>query len=787
MARPFRRRKRASETPHQLLSYAVQRIGAGDGKRALKLLKRAQFKGASPKRTAPLLYLAYAIRADDLEARGMADQARAARENASRHAAAFASMVPTAGELVPLLRSLADKGSFELYARYLRSNPPHREAETVLADRVVLERCWEHLSVLDAGSRLRRDAATVASAVGTLDRGDWGGGRRLLQSLAKDSAFRAWLAFCDAMDAFVRGDARELRRAVRALPPNFPLRSSVKALRIGTKAIAGRAAAASAPVAGLFGLGRFAVPQRVQALRASIRTDSPPRIAKAIASFVAVIDPLDSAETKVQVALALALAAFENEIGYETYVDVLRRVGPARRLDLRVQRSLLQAFGGRSPQVQGTDEIARLLADIHLLYPEPTVQEVARSRILYKLAHAVSVVPAWEIDFEEFDGLAMIAGDTSYGTLQRYEKDPLAAAADLLRMSVRADPSNMDAHKRLVAVLRDSVSAKRSELVAAYEAYAQAVPEDPNPWIALAELRLSHNAYRKAESALKTASRYAGRDERVLDLLALSSVSAARRNIRNGRLGLAERDLVAAESRMGPKVEPLVRAWKGLLIFAKHKRPHLRSACEEAVASCPPIVRAEALCLVLAACNASQGRLAIPTRQQRPLWKMAGAAVGAVCSECPDELPRLVEPLPPAFECVTSSTAVVACLSAHWVQILRAVPDAVMFRVFLVAVEYRQWATLRLELLRRLPRARKGAQGRILLLYLATVRYLLGEDSGGARFHRLKASIPDAQREPVRLAADKLANALRFCFVPQLSIALREFNFAILDEPRGLF
>ena len=134
---------------------------------------------------------------------------------------------------------------------------------------------------------------------------------------------------------------------------------------------------------------------------------------------------------------------------------------------------------------------------------------------------------------------------------------------------------------------------------------------------------------------------------------------------------------------------------------------------------------------------------------------------------------------------MASPDAVIGNLSDHWSPMLSAVLDAAMFKDFLAAVEWRQWPVLRRELVRRLPRARKPAQSRILLLYLATVRYLLYADNGGGRFQKLKASIPREEIEPVRLAAERLADAVRNGFVRQLALALRNFEFDALDEWRG--
>lgn len=786
MARRSRKKKRIRQTPKQLLDLALRRIGAGAGKQALDLLKRAQFKGASPKQTAPLWNRAYALRAIELEASGLDVQASDARERAARFQDAFDNLVPSAGRLVPFLQSLEDGPCFALYVRYLRHNPAHREAEVRLADRLVLKRCWQHVALLDEKSQFRRDSQVMASAMTAMDRGDWKRACQILQTVAATSGFRVWRAFCVAMDANTLGDRQRITRALKQLPSSFPLRSSVKTLRAAARPSSSGGSATPA-MAKLFGLGRSAVPRQGRALRNAVKSKHPARIGSAIRNFAKTVDPLAPAETAVQLALALERAVNDGDLDFLDHWDVFSFVGPPGGLRLTQQRNLVQALVGPEPLLEDVGEIAELLKNIEVLFPEPALHGLARSRILCALGKAVLSMPPWEFAPEELDDLAGIALEGPYRIDRPYMLAGLSFAANLYSLSVDEDPANTDAHKRLVKLLRGTGIAKQSELVAAYESYAKAVPEDPDPWIALAELRLRHNAYRKAQNALKKAQSYAGQDDRVIDLLALSSIVAADRNLRNRRFEAAERDILAAEARVGPRTDPLARAWRALLDYRTQSRLKLVNACERAVASSSPLVRAQAFCLALAACSSPTMHRLVPKRHQRPLKKKAAKAIRAVCDDCPEHLPQLVERLPDSFESVTSTQAIQGQLAGHWPQILRAVPDRVMFKVFLVAVEVRAWSHLRKELPRRLPRARNRAQGRILLLYLATVRYLLGEDNGGARFTKLVDSIPKSERHPVVAAAAPLADATRQSFVPQLSLALQSFNFAILDEDRGLF
>ena len=786
MARRSRKKKRIRQTPKQLVDLALRRIGSGAGKQALALLKRAQFKGASPKQTAPLWHRAYALRAIELEASGLDAQASDARERAARFRDAFENLVPSAGQLVAFLQSMEDGPCFALYVRYLRHNAAHREAEVRLADRLVMNRCWQHVELLDEQSQFRRDSQVMASAMTAMDRGDWERACQILQAVAATSGFRVWRAFCVAMDANTQGDRQRITRAVRQLPSSFPLRSSVKALRSAAKP---RSSDSSVPpaTAKLFGLGRSAVPRQGRVLRNAVKSNHPPRIGSAIRKFAKTVDPFAPQETAVQIALALELAVKDGNLDYLDQWEVFSFVGPPGGLQLIQQRNLVQGLVGPEPVLDGVSDIAQLLGNIGSLFPDPALHGLARSRILYALAEAVESTPPWEFDLEDLDDLAGIALDGPYRIGRPNLLAGAALAANLYSLSVDQDPANTDAHKRLVKLLRDTGIAKQSEVVAAYESYAKAVPEDPDPWIALAELRLRHNAYRKAQNALKKAQSFAAQDDRVVDLLALSSIVAADRNLRNRRFAAAERDILAAEARVGPRTEPLTRAWRALLDYRTQSRLKLVNACERAVASSSPLVRAQAFCLALAACSSPTMHRLVPKRHQRPLKKKAAKAIQAVCEDCPEHLPQLVERLPDSFESVTSTQAIQWQLAGHWPQLLRAVPDRVMFKVFVVAVEVRAWSDLRKELPKRLPRAGNRAQGRILLLYLATVRYLLGEDNGGARFAKLVDSIPKGERHPVVAAASHLAAATRQSFVPQLSLALQSFNFAILDEDRGLF
>lgn len=218
------RKKKAPESVGRLLNLALRRIAAGDGKQALDLLKHARLNRATEDQTGRLFYRAYLLRARALDKLGLARQARTARKYASRHRVAPDEVPPSPSTLLTFMEPLSDEEGLPLFAKYLRSYPPHLDEELELAARVVLQRCWEHLELLRSSSRFRLDADTFASALPQLDRGDWNGGCQLLRRLAWESGFHDLRTLSVAMAAHKRGDSTVGSAALRKLRSGFPLR-----------------------------------------------------------------------------------------------------------------------------------------------------------------------------------------------------------------------------------------------------------------------------------------------------------------------------------------------------------------------------------------------------------------------------------------------------------------------------------------------------------------------------------------------------------------------------------
>ncbi len=784
MAKAVRRRKVGRETPERLAEMALRSLGSGSAKQALDLLRRARFKGAQPERIDPILYFAHTAVARDLQTRGLLDEANASSAQASKYREAARQLSISSRELVPVLKCLPDGECFATYNRFVRANQPYREAEVELAKRLVRSRCFACLSDYDQGSKFRQDAEIFGAALDPMDRGDWSRGLEMLEALSDGSAFRDWPIFCGAMAAASRGDNREAARLVRLIAKGFLLQDALKAL----KTIAGPGRPGSSTsysvAASRLGLNGVAAAKRGESLRQAIDRGRASQVARALKEFAESIDPDAPLEMRIELARALQLETLEEFADSplsDMCVEVLERVVPGDRLGTEGLRAAVQTLGSKECQFCPTAQVAEFLNQLDSAMPDPEARRVAKARILFELARQVKRYFSWDLMPFEAYVYCNIVGDTEEDAVRRYEADPPSAAADMLRASVAEDPSNKDAHKLLISILRGMGRGSMAEVIAAHEQYAAAMPEDPEPWIGLAELRLTNLAYRKAETALAKARAYAGQDERVADLQALTSVMAAQRNFKGGRHLRAREDIESAGQFASRRSEPLVKAWTALLQYAQPAGGNLRASFGEALESSGPFVRVHALCVGLDALDSRTHKFPSRSQAKQRVEGMLDEAVTALCRDHPQQLPRLLEPLPNVFSSVGSVDAVPELLGSRWSEVLRAIPDRAMFRVFDLAMEFKEWRALRKELAWRLALSRDRTKQRILLLYMATARYLLGDDRTWERFQRLKDSIPSAELAPVRKAAERVAAATRACYATQLAEALERFEFDDID------
>lgn len=788
MGRPNRKQKGGPQTKEELIRHAGLRLQAGNAKAALDSLRLAQFRGVPPEHLDQLFHRAYLARARELEARGLSKEAAAARQNAAMHGSSTLDLEPTRDDLLAYLHTQPAESRIASYAQYLQSNnAPCPDAEVLLADHLVLTRCWEQLDGFPEACQFRDDANVMAAASEPLDCGNWEAGLRILEQLPAQSGFRHWKVFCSAMAAHVRADRSALASAVKALPPEFPLRSATKALRASARSTEAASASTRKGMERLLGIGRLSIPKRAEAVRRALEGSRAERMARAIRDFSEAVDPHSPSVTMLRLIRILHSAVDAEQLDEDDYWDTFFRAVPKRQspgVEILVH---CQSLFKKSGSLDDLAEIADMFPAIRQAFPDEADSRIARARIFGRLAEVAKSEGHFGLTYDDADDLCQILGDVNFESAERYARSGLLAAIDLMRMSVREDPSNAAAHKRLIVMLRSGWELRTSELISAYEHYAEAIPEDPEPWISLAELRLGSNAYRKAEAALEKARSYTGQDDRVIDLMAAASLLATKQNLQRGRLALALRDLSNAEAVVSPRTEAVVLAWKVIASVAQATESSPLAACERLLDSATPPTRAKAACIVANALPSKGGFVRLPPKGKQRLQNMFREAVRETCRTSAADLAGLVEPMPVAFTGVTDPKVVPQDLGDLWDCVLRAVPDGDALRVFPSAVEFGALEELRREIARRLARTEDRTYRHILLLYSATLRYLMGEDRGASRFRKLAESIPEQELAPVRAAAEQLSIPVAMRFVPLLALALVQFDFEVLDEQWGLF
>ena len=149
-------------SPRRLLDQARQILAGGDGRKALDLIRQARDRDDSLAGLPLVSFCASIQRGRQLVAKGMEKEAATMRARADRHRESISLQSLTEDDWVQYVRYLDGAGSLAAYADHLTTGQPLLQVERALADRLVIERCWEVLDALDANHPLRRDASTAA-------------------------------------------------------------------------------------------------------------------------------------------------------------------------------------------------------------------------------------------------------------------------------------------------------------------------------------------------------------------------------------------------------------------------------------------------------------------------------------------------------------------------------------------------------------------------------------------------------------------------------------------------
>ena len=772
-SRRKRRRKRSQSqnaSSEDLLAQVRQLLAKGDGRGALDRLRRVRHEDGGPQDLSLLLFCACTQRARQLARSGLDREAVAMRARAARHRETVSTRTLGEEDLVQYVRYLDGADALAAYADRLNARSPVLGAERTLADRLVIERGWEGLDVLDPDHPLRRDSGPVMRSLEAMDAGDWERAADLLQGVPRRSPFAPWRVFCKAMVCFGTGDDQGLRRSLDLLSADFALARTVAEWRrvctgdgggsmqvqrvLGTGGTAGEA------------LGR----ELGQALRRNERPRDLERLMIRLADALYPEEPLQARMDLLQIA---GLATLRCELPMQTVQGLARRLLPAARVPALMARIglLLQQA---SPDLWDPAPAAACLDHLRADFPRAADRALARGRVLEVLARTGhrAVQPEY-LPPRMTRTLSQLLGATI--------DDPGMLFVELMVASLRADPDNREGYRFLLDLLRGR-SQDKPRLRSILEEMAVRFPEDPDPWLELTTLHYSSNAYRRAEHSLAEARRRAPHDERILDLQAAGFLRSADQSRKSGRFALAAQDLQRAEALGRPKLGVIPRVKRILLDVVSGGRDAAEVAAPH-LEHLPPAARIRTLALLLHDFGENSH-----VKNVRP--EMASAVQGLLARSMrfiealgPDEVVDLLAPLPADLHILYRRLHIAPVLAEWWAALIRRLEGDELAEVFDVLMDCNGRTLVRAEINRRLRGATQTRRDPLLLLYLAVIRYQEGHDYDSRRFvEALDAAVP-SDRERLRAAAARLAGHAQGI----LREALQKFDFGLLDLPPPLF
>ena len=701
-------------------------------------------------------------------------RAQAAQHRASIPAAALAET-----DLALYLRYLDGGDALAVYGDYLKVQPPVQAVERALADQLVVRRCWEGVDGLPPDHPLRRDAGPVRESLDAMDAGDWTRAAERLQGVSRRSPFAPWRVFCKAMKCFGDGDDAGLAQNLDLLPADFVLAGTVAEWR---RACGRDGAGGPVPVRRVLGTEETAGETPAGELSKALRTNGHARaVERLVVELADALYPDEPLLARMDLLLIAGLAVPDGGFSRESLIGMVRRLVPENRwvgLGARIELLLEQV----SPDSWDPSVTAALLKRLETEFPRPADRPLARARMLEALARNGHRAVRPE----------RLAPQTLQALLELLDGrfDPSENVfAELMAASLEADPYNREGYRFLIELMQGRPGAK-PRMRRTLEAMAAHFPEDPEPWLEIAGLDYSMNAYRRAETALAEAQRRAPHDERTLDLLAVGFLKSADQSRKSGRFELAAKDLRRAEEMRRPGLESIVEVKRILLeVVSADALSHggvseaeTAMIVEPHLAGLSPAGQMRTLAVLLHDLEENRSVKNVHTGMLGSVRALVAARMANLDGLTQDERVELLVPLPADLQVLYERRHVAPVLTDWWPDILERQEGDGLLAVLDLLMECGGSAAVRVEIGRRLSGVKTRDRDPALLLYLAVIRHRAGDDYDSRRFKEALEAAGPAGRNRLRTVSAGLARFTE----GRLCEALHKFDFSLLDAPPWL-
>lgn len=774
-SRRDRKRKRLKQRrvpPKHLLEQARQSLAAGDGRRALDLLRQAQHGDPALEELSLLLFCACIQRVRQLKKKGLAKEAVAMHALTAQHRASIEVQTLSEENLVQYIRHLDGVEALADYADYLLAQrSPSLQVERMLADLLVIQRCWQGLEVLAPDHPLRRDAGQVEPSLEAMDAGDWERAVSLLGGIGRRSPFAPWRLFCKAMVCFGSGDDQGLRRILELLPADFAMTHTVAEWR---RLCTGEGVDGLAEVQQVLGLAGAASMALADQLREAIHKGRLRDIERLIPRLAAALYPEEPLQAQMALLQIVGLAVLRDKVPMPAVPQLVQRLLPTERVDSATAQIVL-LIQQVSPAMWDPAPAAVYLDQLSVAFPRVPDRALARGRVLEAMAradHKAGLQP-YLLPPEMVESLAVLIDERL--------DDPGMVLAQLMTASLAADPDNREGYRFLLELLWGYPD-YRPKLEKTLLDMAARFPDDPDPYLELATLHYAKNAYRRAEKSLAEALKRAPHDERLLDLQAIGFLKSADQSRKRGWFKQAARDLECAENLERPRLKLVLRVKRLLLAItaasgdaAEVVAPHVEHLSLGA--------RLRTIALLLHDLAENSHVKNVRPEMEKALKAFLGQQATALAQLNPDEVVELIAPLPADFHILYYRLQIAPVLADWWTALMEHLAGERLLAFFdiLLACDQRAW--VRTEIDRRLRGRKKAQRDPLLLFYLAVIRHQEGQDHGSRRFAEVLAAADADDEKRLRAAALRLAGHAH----GPLRQALQQFRFDVLDLPYPLF
>lgn len=732
-------------------------IAGGSPKEAIHTLQQLHLGDSAE--LGPVRMKAYAARARQLNDKGLEKEASLLLDTLSLQLSEASGL--ECSRIAQIIGAAPVEFAVKYYEeQHQKLHPDCPWIERALADQLVVSKRWEMLSRLPEDHSLKRDGRVVADAMDDLDAARWQEGLAKLEPLSRRSAFAPWKLFAKAVSSAYKGEEEDLKRALKQIPEDFPLHSTLRVLR--EKGCAG--------LESLHERVRKPDTDMARAIVDAIRRKDH-RLSHLIPQFAQRLFPKNPPMALRSLSETAAFALSKKDIDPER---ISKLIPPTFSKPILMRLEMFSAPEMDS-DVFPFCLAAQYMKNFDLEAPYVGEKEKVEAAVYFFLFMRILALNTslWTIPSKDRSCLIRWLG----GDRELKWDDLYAATVEKITRLV----PDVDAY---YSVVKDipiaSLSNKGRELLDLTLArMRKQFPENPFSYLQLARLYRGKGAYRKSQKILEEAWKQAPYDPQVREYYALGLLKASSMSRKRKTLALGKKDLEEAVGLNVKSLLPLTQAMQSSLeFFERGVGTPAKGPLASLLAVSDPVLRFRSLmCFyqdLSESADAQAQRFAKLTKD-RILKELKNGLKRLGESE----LAEIIAPFPEDFEDIIGRFGVPDFFNTMWSQIFARFDDQHVLGIYarLLADEeaFAQLKWVKSDLKLRLRRQRKNV---FLRFFSALVEYRLDPGLGSDEFYELIDYLKEDEIQKLKEFCRKIASV----FDEPLSSALGSFNFDILDE-----